>query len=310
MTLFCPPVSAVAPLRALAFAGFVLFFAGDALAQRDARSGAPANPAAGSGGSPVVARVNDHQIFASDVEDALRQLPPEYMNMPPESLFPAVIEQLVDRYLLVQRARQQNLMSDLTVQKTLKEVEARVLEQAYLRRTVDSKVTEEALRRRYERDKASLVREKQVRARHILVKTRDEAMDILRELSRGKDFAKLAQEKSIGPSKAQGGDLGYFAFGSMLPTFSQLAFSLKKGEVGRVPVQTKYGWHVIKVEDVREAAPPPFDEAREELRAKMGEEIIESEIKRLREGAEIERVGMGNAAPAAGPTLMPAPNGR
>jgi peptidyl-prolyl cis-trans isomerase C len=136
-------------------------------------------------------------------------------------------------------------------------------------------------------------------------------MDILREVSRGKDFAELAREKSIGPSKTQGGDLGYFAREAMLPAFSQMAFSLKKGEVGRAPVQTKYGWHVIKVEDIKEAAPPAFEEARDELRSKMGEEVIDGEIKRLREDAKVERFGAdgkpalpapesGNPAPAGG----------
>jgi peptidyl-prolyl cis-trans isomerase C len=296
------PVSAVAQLRALALAGLFVLFAGDAVAQREAPSAANAAPNA------VVARVDGHDIYTSDVADALQQLPPEYMNMPPESLFRAVVEQLIDRQLVVKRARDQNLMNDLSVQKTMKQLESRVLEQAYLHRTVEAKVTDEAVHRRYERDKSTLTREKQVRARHILVKTRDEAMDVLREISRGKDFAELAREKSIGPSKTQGGDLGYFAFGGMLPTFSQMAFSLKKGEVGRAPVQTKYGWHVIKVEDVREAAPPQFEEVRDELRAKMGEEIIEAEIKRLREGARIERLG-GAPGPGPGPGPFPGPAG-
>jgi peptidyl-prolyl cis-trans isomerase C len=96
----------------------------------------------------------------------------------------------------------------------------------------------------------------------------------------------------------------------MLPAFSQMAFSLKKGEIGRAPVQTQYGWHVIKVEDIKDAAPPAFEEARDELRSKMGEEVIDSEIKRLREDAKVERFGAdGKPAKAAPEPGKPAPPG-
>lgn len=289
------PVAFGAPIRALVV--FVTLAAVPA--------GAMAQTAAGAGDSTVVARVNGHEILAADVEDALGALPEQYLSLPPETLYKAVIDQLIDRHLLVSRARAQNLQNDLSVQRALRQIEARVLEQAYLRRVVESKVTDEAVRRRYQRDKDTLSGDKQVRARHILVKSQSEAMELLRELSRGKDFAELAREKSIGPSKSQGGDLGYFTRDAMLPAFSNVAFSLRKGEVSRAPVQTQYGWHVIKVEDIKEAGPPAFDEVSEELRGKMSDELVEAEIKRLREEASIERLNM----PVAGndPALQPVP---
>lgn len=300
MTISASAVFAVAPLRVLAMTGLFVLFAGDVAAQRET----PSTPEA------VVARVDGQEIRNSDVDAALQQLPPEYANMPTDALRNAVVEQLIDRHLLVKRARDQGLGDDAQVRNTMKKLEAQVLEQAYLRRTVESKVTDEALRRRYERDKDKLTKDKQVRARHILVKTREEAMDVLREVSRGKDFAELAREKSIGPSKTLGGDLGYFTREAMLPAFSQMAFSLKKGEVGRAPVQTKYGWHVIKVEDIKEAAPPAFEEARDELRSKMGEEVIDAEIKRLREDAKVERFGPdGKPAQGAAEPKKPEPSG-
>lgn len=301
MTFLSPVLAARRPLCGV-FVLAAVTFGFDA-----ARAQAPQAPAPDT----VVARVDGQAIYASDVQDALSQLPPEYMNMPVESLFRAVVEQLIDRQLVLKRAREQNFANDLEVQKTLKQLEARVMEQVFLRRMVESKVTDEAVRRRYERDKNTLVREKKVRARHILVKTREEAVDLLREISRGKDFAQLARDKSIGPSKAQGGDLGYFTRSGMLPAFSDMAFSLKKGEVARAPIQTQYGWHVIKVEDIQEAAAPPLDEVKDELRAKMGEELIDAELKRLRDGAKLERFGMDgkpmappapDADPAAGPS--------
>lgn len=293
------------PLRLFAVAGLLALAAGEGAAQIGSQPQAQPQARGDTTPDTVVARVNGHEIFASDVQDALQQLPPEYMNMPAETLYRAVVEQLIDRQLVVRRARDQKLGNDLDVQKTLKQLEARVLEQFYLRRMVEQKVTDEAIARRYERDKAKLVREKKVRARHILVKTREEALAIMREVAQGKDFAELAREKSIGPSKAQGGDLGYFTREQMLPAFSQMAFSLGKGEVAKAPVQTQYGWHVIKVEDIQEAAPPTLAEVKDELRGKMGEELIDAELKRLREDARIERFGM-DGRPVPAPDAAPA----
>lgn len=292
-----------APFAAL-FAVPVALLAGispEAYAQR-------ATPAAPDS---VVARVDGADIYASDVEEALHELPPEYASMSPEALFGAVIEQLIDRQLVVRQARRQNLQNDLEVQRMMRKLEARVLEQYFYRRAIERKVTDEAVRRRYERDRETLVREKQVRARHILVKTRDEAMEIIAEAQKGKDFADLARSRSIGPSKAQGGDLGFFTREQMVPEFSAVAFSLRKGEIARAPVQTRYGWHVIKVEDIQEGGPPRFEDARDELRAKMADEVVEAELKALRSAARIERLdggpapggagsGPGDAAPAAG----------
>ncbi len=273
-------------------------------AQPGPQLGVPPNPDA------VVARVDGVAILASDVAEALRRLPPEYGNMAPDALFNAVLDQLIDQQIVVKQARAQNLQNDLEVQRTMRQLESRVLEQFYYRALIQKQVTETALRRRYEQEKSSLTREKRVRARHILVKTREEAMQIIAELRKGKDFAELAREKSIGPSRTQGGDLGYFTRAQMLPAFSAMAFSLRKGEVSRVPVQTKYGWHVIKVEDIQEAAPPSFEEVREELRSKMNDEVIEAELKRLRAGARIEHFGTdGKAAPPASEPAAPAAGG-
>lgn len=287
----------LAALRAPAAALILLLSAAAAPAQE----GAPSADA-------VVARVDGHEIRVSDVEAAMAELPQEYRNAPPQALFGALLEQLIDRRLLLEQARARNLRDDLDVQRRLRQLEARVLEQAYLRHVIDSKVTEEAVRRRYEQEKENMTREKQVRARHILVKTREEAVEILRELSRGKDFAELAREKSIGPSKVDGGDLGFFTRDGMLPAFSQMAFSLREGEVARAPVQTQYGWHVIKVEEIREAAPPSFEEVKGEIRAQMADEAVEAELERLRKEARIERPG-AEAAPDPAMPGAPSPEG-
>jgi peptidyl-prolyl cis-trans isomerase C len=254
----------------------------------------------------VAARVDNKEIRQSDIAAAVDGLPPQYANLPPETLYRAILEQMIDRELIAARARAADLHKDKDVIRTLRLIENQVLEQVYLQRLVSAKLDERTLRIQYDKDKDTLARDKQVRARHILLRTRDEAVAAIAELDRGKDFAELARERSIDPGKAQGGDLGYFTRDQMVAPFSAAAFALRKGEVSRAPVQTQFGWHVIMVEDIRDAAPPPFEEVKEEIRRKMAGALVEREIERLRKGAKIERLGEF-APPTAAPGLAPAP---
>ena len=265
-----------APIFALAF-----FFAVDAPLAQD-------KP--GKSDDPVVARVDGTAIRQSDVTAALDNLPPQYASIPRQTLIKAVTEKLIDGTLAANRARAMGLEKDPAFRRAMAQAEIQLLEQLYIQRLVERRVTDRALKRRYERDLKSMVRDKEVRARHILVKTRKEALDILAQLRQGKDFTELARARSIGPSKAQGGDLGFFKREGMMAAFSAAAFALRKGEVSKAPVQTKYGWHVIKVEDIKAAAPPSFADVRAELTKKMSDEVIDNEMRNLRKGAKIKRL--------------------
>lgn len=246
---------------------------------------------------PVVARVDGTEIRQSDVLAALDNLPPQYAQVPRETLIKAVTEKLIDGTLAANRARAAGLHKDPEYLAARARAELQLLEQLFIQRLVMRRVTERAVRRRYERDRKSLVREKQVRARHILVKTRQAALDIIAELNKGKDFAQMAQQYSTGPSKTQGGDLGFFKREQMVAPFSKAAFALPKGAFSKTPVQTRFGWHVIKVEDIKAAAPPRFEEVRADLERKMSDEVIEKEMESLRKNAKIKRF-LPSAAPA------------
>ena len=136
-----------------------------------------------------------------------------------------------------------------------------------------------------------------MRARHILVKSEDEAKAVIKELDGGADFAKLASEKSIGPSKAQGGDLDYFGRGQMVKEFEDAAFGLEAGAYTETPVRTQFGWHVIKVEDKRKSEPPTFEEAESALGQEMSQEIAEALMRELTEKATIQRFELDGSAP-------------
>ena len=148
-----------------------------------------------------------------------------------------------------------------------------------LDKMIGDRVDEEALRARYRETIAKLPSREEIRARHILVKTKDEALSLVKELIAGADFAALAVAKSIGPSKSRGGDLDYFGRGQMVPPFEQAAFALAQGEFTKVPVQSPFGWHIIKVEDRRQSKPPTFEESRPKLVQDLSEEITADLVK-------------------------------
>lgn len=262
----------------------------------------PAMAAGDNANDAVVARVNGHEIRESEVEATIANLPPQYAALPHEDVYSAVLQRLIDQQIVASQARKEGLLKDEAVQQTLKHVENQVLEQAYMQNIVDRKLTDEVLKRRYEEEKKTLPRRTEVRARHILVPSKDEALAIIKQLENGADFAKLAREKSIDPSKADGGDLGYFTRDQMVAPFSEAAFSLREGEITKQPVHTRFGWHVIKVEDIRKAEPPSFAEAKDEIRRKMADAIVEKELKDLRSTAKVVRL---DPAPVT-PPLQPA----
>jgi peptidyl-prolyl cis-trans isomerase C len=116
-------------------------------------------------------------------------------------------------------------------------------------------VSDADIKARYEQEIAAVPPEEEISARHILLETEEAAKAVIAELDAGKDFAELAKEKSTGPSAAQGGDLGFFTKGRMVPEFEAAAFdALTPGEYGKEPVKTQFGWHVIKVEERRETS--------------------------------------------------------
>ncbi len=155
----------------------------------------------------------------------------------------------------------------------------------------DVKVTEDDVKKYYEQHKEELGEPAKVRARHILVDTREEAAEILKSLKGGADFAKLAQEKSKDPgSKDNGGDLGFFEKEQMVPEFAEAAFALKPGQLSD-PVQTQFGFHIIKVEERIEAKPPAYADIKEKIRNDLVSSRAKSPdqvVKELREKAKLE----------------------
>ncbi len=259
--------------------------------------------------NPVVATVNGARIMGSDVEVARGQLPEKYRNLPMDQLYQPILNQLIRTKILSAQARAEKLHETKAYRRRVDLIAERLLEEALLAKTIEEKVTEEVLRARYNKTSGSLATKEEIRARHILVKTQAEADKIIKELAGGMDFAKLAAEKSIGPSKTRGGDLDYFSRGQMVPPFEKAAFALSKGEFTKSAVKSPFGWHVIKLEDKRQSKPPSFEESRGRLGQELSQEIAQQLVKDLTGKATIQRFEADGSQPRIR-RVQPAPPAR
>ncbi len=259
------------------------------------------------GADPVVARVDGNEIRLSDVQEAIQGLPPEYRNMPPQTIFPALLDQLVDRKAVAVLARKEGLDKEPAVQRQMARAQEEALQSALFHRDIGPLVTDQAVRTRYDRDFAGKPGETEVHARHILVANEADATAIIAELKKGGDFAAIAKSRSTDPGAAQGGDLGWFKKADMLPEFSDTAFALKPGEVADKPVHTRYGWHVIKLEDRRTAAPAAFEQLRDELRNQMIQENVQKLLATAHAAVKVEKFNIDGSVPRPTDSAEPPP---
>lgn len=248
---------------------------------------------------PVEAVVNGQEIRRSDVIESAQSLPPAYQQQI-DQIYPALVERLIDLTLLLEEAKRRDLGADPEVTDRVADYEDQVVREVLLDRQVKEGMTEEAVKARYDQFVAEFQPQSEVHARHILVATEDEAKAIIAELDAGGDFAAIATAKSIDTgSGAQGGDLGFFTAEQMVPEFSQAAFALEPGAHSTAPVQSQFGWHVIKVEEKRDTQPPSFEEARPEIENQLSQELVNDLVTKLRADAEIEMTQPPAADPAA-----------
>lgn len=256
---------------------------------------------------PVVATVNGEEIRRSEVMAEIENLPPQYRQVPPAVLVPAIAEQMAAGVLIREAAQDAGLDESEEVQQRLERAEERILQEVWLERRLQERMTDEAMEDAYQAYLEENPPAEEVSASHILVETEEEAQDIIAQLDEGAEFAELAREHSIGPSGEQGGDLGYFERGQMVEPFAEAAFNLEPGTYTEEPVETQFGWHVIRVEDARAAEPPTrqaiADQLEESLRQAMVREILDD----LLADAEIVLYGPGGEPlPEGEPPTAPA----
>jgi len=231
--------------------------------------------------SKPVAKVGDVVITATELDQALVDMQSQFANFPEAQRRARALDSLIDIKVLAARAEKEGLQNDPALKLRLQLLRNRALHNDYFQKKVQPGITDDAIKARYEQEIEKTEPEKEVNARHILVKTEDEAKALIKELEDGADFVELAKSKSTGPSGPNGGDLGYFGKGRMVPEFEQAAFKLEKGAYTQEPVKTQFGFHIIKVEDKRDRPFPTLEESKERLRQLM---LTEAYAKAVEEG--------------------------
>lgn len=234
----------------------------------------------------VVARVNGTEITLGHLIIARSALPDQYQTLANDFLLPRLIDQLVQQAALAESIRgEESLATSLAIEN---EINAYLASDAAGRAARDA-VTEEALQDAYEATYAGSEGEVEFNASHILVASEAEAQELLTMLDEGADFAELARVKSTGPSGPNGGQLGWFGAGMMVPTFEAAVRELDIGGVS-APVQTQFGWHVILLNDKRVKSAPPIEEVEGELRRQIESAAVEARVQEALAEAEIERL--------------------
>jgi len=239
--------------------------------------------------NPVVANVNGLEITRNDVAEAQKLLPEQYRQIPFEQIFPTLLDSVIDTHLTAADARRQGMDKEDAFKQELARIERQLLQRNAITKAINDAVTDESLQAAYKKMASDASGNSEIHARHILVKTEDEAKAVIVELDSGKDFAELAKAKSTGPSGPNGGDLGFFGRGQMVPAFEKAAFELDKGAYTTEPVQTQFGFHVIMQEDKRAKAPPSFGQAEPQLRAELSQTAGGAYMGELRKAAKIEK---------------------
>ena len=236
----------------------------------------------------VLAKVNGSEIRQSDVALAVEELGPSLAQMDPATKDENVLAFLIDMKIVAKAAEDKKVQDADDFKKRLAFTRNRLLMDSLLASEGKAATTDEAMKKVYEEASKQISGEQEVRARHILVETEDEAKGIVEELKKGADFAELAKKKSKDPGASDGGDLGFFTKEQMVPEFSAAAFALEPGKISD-PVKSQFGWHVIKVEEKRNRKPPDFDQVKGQIETYVTRKAQAEYVGKLREAAKVER---------------------
>ena len=240
-----------------------------------------------------VATVNGHAITEADLAFADSEIGQDFGSLPPESKRRYLVEFLIETNLFAAAAETDKLAAGPDFDKRVAYMRQRAARQAYFDAKVKGAVSEAAAKGFYDDQVKMMKTEEEVQARHILVSTEDLAKEIADKIAKGGDFAALAKEHSIDAgSKDDGGMLGYFGKGQMVPQFEQAALALDKGQISK-PVQSQFGWHIIKVEDKRQKPPPSFEQVKGQIMGSLMKSQAQTVLGGLRKAAKIEYLDEG-----------------
>jgi peptidyl-prolyl cis-trans isomerase C len=244
----------------------------------------------------IMLKVQDQDVKRSDIEDAWktifqgREAPP--LDSFGDKMKDKFLREVASEYVLYSEGKKDGLEDSPEVKQTLEKLKRQVVIQQLLKDKTKDAVSDEKLKAIYDAHlkEAQTSAVEEYHARHILVKSKEEADDIEKKLKKGGDFDKIAKEKSIDKaSGAQGGDLGWFTSDKMVPEFSKVLVKLKKDEISP-PVKSDFGWHIIQMEGSRKASPPPFEEVKESLKQEAGNKAVGEYVKGVMANVKITKL--------------------
>lgn len=236
----------------------------------------------------VLATVNGEQITLGHVIATRAGLPEQYKSLPDDALLRGILDQLIRQTVLAQELGEPSLAGRIAADNELRALRAAEM----IERLAGAEIAEAEIEAVYQEQYANQEPRQEINASHILVETEEEAQELVTLLAGGADFAELARERSTGPSGPNGGQLGWFSRGQMVEPFEVAAFALEPGTVSD-PVQTQFGWHVIRLNETRLAEVPPLADVREELVAELRQQKLSEQIESLTSAAEVEEAEIG-----------------
>ena len=249
-----------------------------------------AGPVAAQGeDDEVLVRVNGHEIRVSEVRLAAEAIPDELANVPASARFVFLVQYLIERHLLAQEAVRQDIQNDPQYQKLIAFYTAKAQRDAFFASKIQPQVTEQSVRAEYDKQAAAVDNQLKVHLRHILVADEATAKEVHAQLKSGADFVQLANENAPTKDAQDGGDLGWLGVDEMFPEFIEVVTKLNQGEYSE-PVSTKFGWHVIFIEEKKVIKAQPYDKVKGGLTLMLTRIKVQEVVNQLRQNAEIEIV--------------------
>lgn len=249
----------------------------------------PAEDTAAKSSTPAVATVNGEPISADFFNEFLAAATGQPAKKATPEQKSQLLDQLINLSVAARSAETDGLAKDSAVQARLEMARLQLLAEAASKKFMDAHPsTDEEIRAEYEAQVAGLPKE--YKARHVLVESKETAESVIRELQAGGDFAKIAQKESTDQgSAAKGGDLDWFRLNDMVKPFSDAVVALQKGQITQQPIQSQFGWHVIKLEDVRSPAAPNFDEVKDRVDMLVKRRKFQAHLEELRKAASVQK---------------------
>ena len=236
----------------------------------------------------TVATVDNHIITAQDVLNATNRLPEKIKEKPLSEIYPNIVNELIIQHLIIKQAYKDKLDQKKEIVEILKKNKDQIMAQYWLNSFLKNNTSEEKIQNFYTKYLENFKTFKEFNASHILLKEEYEALQIIEKLKTKSEFSKLAKSYSVGPSKKHGGNLGWFRSGQMVKEFEEAVFRLKKGTITKKPVKTKFGYHIIMLNDIRDSQPKKINVIKQQIVKRIKQNSLSNLEKQLRKNKSIQ----------------------